>query len=115
MMTQKLLGRLIGGGVCLVNIQDITAIQSNIHEQKIYLRDGKEVGIRQTLISLKEELDKNAPGQFIDCSKGVLINALAVSFIYADHVVVTSGQSFPLAQRNYRKFQQKITSYLGVE
>lgn len=49
MMTQKLLGRLIGGGVCLVNIQDITAIQSNIHEQKIYLRDGKEVGIRQTL------------------------------------------------------------------
>lgn len=112
---QRIVGKMVGGGIRIVPINEIAAIQSELHVQRIFMHDGRRVEIRKTLASLKEELDELAPGQFVTASKGVVVNVLELQAVYSDHIEVTNGYTFPLAKRYYRQFKEEVLSYLHID
>lgn len=111
-MQQRIIGNLIGGGIRLIPVQQIIAIQSDLQVQRVFLQDHEFVDIRASLVSLKEKLEEKAPGQFISPGKGVLINTLAVVAIHPESVEVEGGQQFSVAKRRYRKIKDRILKYL---
>lgn len=109
---KKIAGKLIGGGLRIMNIADIVAVHSNTHEQIIFLRNGDVVHIRQTLISLKAELEEGAPGQFIGIGKSVVVNMMDIESIYPDHIVLSNGNEFSLSKGSYRRIQGHVLEFL---
>lgn len=109
---KKIAGKLIGGGIRIMDVTNIIAVHSNTHEQIIFLRNGDTVRIRQTLISLKEELEQGAPGQFISIGKSVVVNMMDIDAIYPDHIVLSNGNEFPLTKGSYRRIQKQVLAYL---
>lgn len=111
---KKIAGKLIGGGIRIINIADIIAVHSNTHEQIIFLRNGDSVRIRQTLISLKKELEQGAPGQFISIGKSIVVNMMDIEAIYPEHIVLCNNSEFPLTKGSYRRIQQRVLEYLST-
>lgn len=111
-MPQIIIGKLVGGGMRLIPVQRIMEIRSNLHIQRVMLKDGETIEIRQSLKELVRKLEELAPGQFISPSKGCLVNVLAVESIYTDTGVLQGGKTFPIANRFYRKFQNHVITYL---
>ena len=111
----RIIGKLLGGGICILPVQDIIAVQSDIHIQRVFLRDGRSFAIRIALNALYKKLNAASGGQFINPSKGILVNMLAVSTLFVDHIEVIGGKVFPISPRSYRKLQHQIIEYLENE
>lgn len=109
---QRITGKLLGGGLRIIPVQDIAAIQSHLQIQRVYLRSGESFDVRGSLLSIRQTLEQRTPGQFITTGKGVLVNVLAITAVHPDHVDVEGSHAFPVAKRSYRRVQDKILGYL---
>ena len=109
--SRKIVLKLNGGGIQVVEVDEICYIESNMHKQKVYLLDGSHIEIRQTLLSVRKLLDIKVPGQFVSPNKGILVNQKAIRVIKPDYVEV-SGYSVSLAKRKFRQFQTTYFEFI---
>ena len=107
----KMCYKLTGGGVKTVNIDDILYIESNKHEQKVYLKEGEVLSIREGLNSLQEQLDELSPRQFLSPYKGFIVNLKAVHSIETGCMKLYGSNSIPIARRNFRQLTDKYYTY----
>lgn len=94
-----------GGSVHLVQIDEITYIESRSHTQCIHTGSGIVFEEQQTLGGVFEKLEGIAPGQFIIPYRGVIVNQKAIRQIETEHLILKDSTRIPIARRGYRKLR----------
>lgn len=107
----KLSFKLTGGGIKTVDIDDILYIESYKHEQKVQLKEGNPLSIRESLNSLQEQLDELSPHQFLAPYKGYIVNLKAVHAVEPDCMKLHGSKSVPIARRSFRELTDKYFAY----
>jgi len=107
----KLSFKLTGGGVKMVDIDDILYIESYKHEQQVQLKDGDVLSIRESLSFLQEQLDELSPHQFLSPYKGYIVNLKAVHSVEPDCMKLHGNKSVPIARRSFRELTDKYFAY----
>lgn len=108
----KLSFKLTGGGIKIVDIDNILYIESYKHEQQVQLREGDPLSIRESLNSLQEQLDELSPHQFLAPYKGYIVNLKAVQAVEPDCMKLHGSKSVPIARRSFRELTDKYFSYI---
>lgn len=108
--SRKIILRIVGG-VQVVEVNDILFVQSEGHVQRVYLKDGTVLEMRQSLSSLVDTLDKVAPQQFASPAKGYLVNQQQIGSIKNGFIEV-KGNQIPLTKRNSKQFQENYFQYI---
>jgi len=109
--SSKVLFRLLGGGVRVESVSQILYLESNGHILTVHLADGTSFETRKSMMDIKADLDKIAPGQFLSPNKGYLVNLAHVHIIKSDSVDVQNAR-IPLGKRKYREFQQQYFEFM---
>lgn len=109
--SRKMIFHLAGGGIQVEEVDDILFAESEGHVQKVYIKGGSVLEMRQSLTALKKELDNIVPGQFVSPGKGYLVNQKAIHIIKSEYIEI-EGHHIPLAKRKYRQFQQQYFDFL---
>lgn len=108
----KVLLRIVGGGVRVVDLEEIVCVESSSHTQTVYLRDGQEVTVRQSLMQLLEWFNSISEGQFVSPFKGYIVNQAAIRIIRPERIEMVNGKVIPLAKREYRQFSKQYFAYI---
>lgn len=109
--SRKMVFRLVGGGIQVEEVDNILYAQSEGHVQKVYIKGGSVLEMRQSLATLKDTLDGIVPGQFVSPGKGYLVNQNAIHIIKSDYIEI-EGHHIPLTKRKYRQFQQQYFDFI---
>ena len=109
--SRKIIFRLVGGGIQVEEINDILFVESNGHNQKIYVNDGSILETRLALAQLASTLESISPGQFISPGKGYIINLSAIHVIKSDYIEI-QNHKIPVANRKYRQLQEKYFKFV---
>lgn len=108
--SRKIIFRLVGG-IQVEEINDILFVESNGHNQKIYVNDGSILETRLALAQLASTLESISPGQFISPGKGYIINLSAIHVIKSDYIEI-QNHKIPVANRKYRQLQEKYFKFV---
>ena len=111
----KMSYKLIGGGVKMVDIDDILYIESNKHEQMVHLKEGEPLSVREALNSVQKQLEELSPNQFVIPYKGYIVNLKAVHSIEPSCMKLFGNRSVPIPRRSFRELKDKYFSYLFGE
>lgn len=109
--SSKVLFRLLGGGVRIESVSQILYLESNGHILTVHLADDTSFETRKSMMDIKANLDKIAPGQFLSPNKGYLVNLAHIHIIKSDSVEVQNVR-IPLGKRKYREFQQQYFEFM---
>lgn len=109
---KKITLKLEGGGVMLLDIQEIDYLESFGHAQLLHPKNGDRVEIRQSMAQLLEQLEEAAPGQFISPYKGYIVNQLRIRTIGSGGIVLQGGQVLPIVKRGLRKLREQYFTFV---
>lgn len=112
--SRKIIFRLVGGGIQVIQVEeinDILFVESNGHNQKIYVNDGSILETRLALAQLASTLESISPGQFISPGKGYIVNLSAIHVIKSDYIEI-QNHKIPVANRKYRQLQEKYFKFV---
>ncbi len=104
--------RSTGGVLHTIDIQQILYIESKGHTLNIRMAANVCTENRRSLERFAEELESMSPGQFIAPYKGYIVNQDAIASILPRSIVLTSGDSVPLARGTYRAMQATHMDYI---
>ena len=110
--SSKILLKLIGGGIRVIDLTEIIYIESASHVQTVQLIDGDAIRVRQSLSQLLEILEKIAPGQFVSPYKGYIVNQKEIRTIKSNGIAMCDDREIPLVKREYKQFQQRYFNYI---
>lgn len=99
------------GGVRVVEINDILYVQSEGHVQRVFLKDGSILDMRQSLSSVVDTLEKVAPEQFASPSKGYFVNQQQIVSI-KNGFLEMQDHKIPLSKRKSKQFQEDYFQYI---
>lgn len=88
---------------------EILYIDSRGKSQYIYLVNGNSYAVRLTLRELEEKLE---PIGFINCCKGILVNAYHIKMIETDSLTLDNGKVLPVARRRNAETKEKYFAIL---
>jgi DNA-binding LytR/AlgR family response regulator len=111
----KIMLRIVGGGIQVIDLEDVIYIESTSHTQTLYLQNGKEATVRQSLSKLLTMFDSISKGQFASPFKGYIVNLAAIRTIKPEQLEMVTGKQIPLIKREYRQFQEKYFAYIFQE
>lgn len=104
--------KLAGGGIGVLELDEIVWIESRNHTQSVFLKEGGNQETRESLSQLLALLEQLSPGQFVSPCKGYIINQKAIRTIESKGIIMRSGQTIPLARGTFREFSDRYFSYL---
>lgn len=107
--------KLTGGAVAKLCLGDIQYINSFLHEQILYLKQGEKLLARQSLSFFVDLVDHLAPGQFVQPCKGYLVNLNAVRIVEQEGIVLRSGEKLPIARNNFRTIRDAYCDFNFVD
>lgn len=103
--------KLIGTGYYSVDINNIVFVESNNHEQIVYLKNGEQIHIRESIAIIYEKLERLAPNQFIIPYRGYIINLNSVQTIESTCIKLHGNKSIPIIRRNFKKIYDNYFNY----
>ena len=101
-----------GGGAVMVDIGDITYIESRGHTLTVYTKSGAVTEGRRSLGRFFEELTALSPGQFIAPYKGYIVNQKAITAIRPEEIILRGGEKIPIPKRGFRELQNAYFDYI---
>lgn len=100
------------GDVIIIYINDIIYIQSNGHNQIIYLENNDNYReTRRSLSRLLEELENLSSNQFIAPYKGYIVNQKYIATIDSKCIKMRNGVKIPLPRGTFRQIQKQYMDY----
>lgn len=104
--------KLRSGDVKIIDLNEITFVESFSHSQNVHLNSGDCIEARQSLIELMSLMEKASKGQFITPYKGYIVNLKSIRAIEREQIVLRSEQSIPIAKRNFREIRDRYFDYI---
>lgn len=99
-----------GGSVVLVPVDVIECVESNRRKVRIHTIDGEEMETYATLSEVSDAL----PDSFIQCHKSFLVNMSFIAELRAVDVVLQSGFTVPVSQRQRKAVRERFFEFLGI-
>ena len=110
--SSKIIFKLIGGGIRVIEVDDIYYIESDSHIQTAYIRGNQHVRVRQSQAQLLKVFGSLVPGQFVMPYKGYVVNQKEICVIKSSYIEMCDGKHIPLVKREYRNFQAQYFRYI---
>lgn len=100
-------------GLHKVNIADVLYCETDKHNQKIFLLDGKCLQVRITSSELYELL--SCDRRFYKCGSTYIMNLDKIIEITAKQILFGNGTELPMQRRQYKELLELYTRYLLEE
>ncbi len=110
--TKNISLKVQGGGVKIIDINDICFIENFSHTQNIHLKDNECFEVRQSISEIISMLEGVSKGQFIIPYKGYIVNLKSIQLIQPDKIILRDGQAIPIVKRNFRQFREQYFDYM---
>lgn len=104
--------KLAGGGIKVLELNEILWIESSNHTQTIFLKGGGCLVARESLSHIFTQLENLSPGQFVSPYKGYLVNQKEIRTVAPKMIIMRSGQEIPLVRGSFRKFSDRYFAYM---
>lgn len=101
-----------GGGVRMVDVDDIVYVESHAHVLTIVTKSGSCTEAQRSLERIFEELEKVSPGQFVMPYKGYIVNQKAISAIEPGRIILRGGASVPVPRGSFRILKNAYFDYM---
>ncbi|NTV90341.1 MAG: response regulator transcription factor [Clostridiales bacterium] len=96
-------------GICRIDLGKLIYSETNNHLQKLYLSDGRVIGVRKSSNELFELLEEYPC--FYKCGSTYIINMNYIVSLSARDVVFSSGARIPILSRKYTELRRIYLDY----
>jgi DNA-binding LytR/AlgR family response regulator len=93
-----------------IPIDDIEYMETVAHKTRLHLRGGGQVDTNLSLMRIAEQLQ--AEDQFIDCYRGIVVNADYIDVVEETAIILQSKREVPIARKRYGELHKRYGEYL---